>query len=87
MQLFLCRFRYDPALYRLLTKISFYTCCGDWQRGQPGSENPQDVVRELYAGVDLAKLVQRMLVVMHEVNRCSCTRTWQIEGVCKNGVV
>lgn len=25
------------------------------------------MVRELYAGVDLPKLVQRMLVVMHEV--------------------
>ncbi|CAM9482017.1 unnamed protein product [Scytosiphon promiscuus] len=38
-------------------------------RGKPGAENPQDVVRQLYAGVDLAKLVQRMLVVMHEVSK------------------
>lgn len=37
-------------------------------KGQARSKSPQDVVRELYAGVDLPKLVQRMLVVMHEVN-------------------
>lgn len=27
----------------------------------------KEMLRELYAGVDLSKLVQRMLVVMHEV--------------------
>eukprot|EP00752_Nemacystus_decipiens_P004045 g3704.t1 len=37
--------------------------------GQARSKSPQDVVRELYAGVDLPKLVQRMLVVMHEVSK------------------
>lgn len=36
-------------------------------KGQARSKSPQDVVRELYAGIDLPKLVQRMLVVMHEV--------------------
>lgn len=40
-------------------------------KGQARSKSPQDVVRELYAGVDLPKLVQRMLVVMHEVTSAS----------------
>lgn len=34
---------------------------------QGGAKSAKDVLRELYAGVDLPKLVQRMLVVMHEV--------------------
>ncbi|CAB1113461.1 unnamed protein product [Ectocarpus sp. CCAP 1310/34] len=34
-----------------------------------GAKSAKDVLRELYAGVDLPKLVQRMLVVMHEVSR------------------
>lgn len=33
----------------------------------PGPNSAQDMVRELFAGVNLPKLVQRMLVVMHEV--------------------
>lgn len=39
------------------------------QGGEAASKNAKDVVRELYAGVDLPKLVQRMLVVMHEVRK------------------
>lgn len=38
------------------------------QVGEARSKSAKDVVRELYAGVDLPKLVQRMLVVMHEVS-------------------
>eukprot|EP00903_Cladosiphon_okamuranus_P019913 g18301.t2 len=44
------------------------------------SEDPQDVVRELYAGVDLPKLVQRMLVVMHEVSKPTADTAGHMES-------
>lgn len=35
------------------------------------ARDPKSIVEELYAGVDLPKLVQRMLVVMQEVGACA----------------
>lgn len=48
-----------------LCRTAGYTLQGE--KVGRGPNGAQDVVRELFAGVDLPKLVQRMLVVMHEV--------------------
>ena len=39
------------------------------------TRSAQDVVGELFAGVDLPSLVQRMLVIMHEVRCAAQNRT------------
>lgn len=59
---------HSPELQRVFSCQSGPNCMLQGEgKGQARSNSPQDVVRELYAGVDLPKLVQRMLVVMHEV--------------------
>jgi len=52
-------------------------------RAGPGPNSAQDVVRELFAGVDLPKLVQRMLVVMHEVMFLSTIKVIQGRLLCR----